>query len=103
MTIENANEFVEKFFTDDDFMLEVLKASGYTAEKLRNETGGIEENAKIVLGANKLGYGITLEEFENATKDYFEKLGGWKALNRLFQIGQAIKKAPKDKFATSLL
>ena len=97
MTIEKAREFVGKFYTNDDFFRGVIRRSGVMDPKQSSLETNEEQMQKIVATATELGYEATVDEFEAATKEYFERLGGWKALLTIFHMGKVGKQMAVDE------
>ncbi|MBQ7040856.1 hypothetical protein IJN73_02195 [Candidatus Saccharibacteria bacterium] len=95
MSIEKAGEFVEKFFTDDGFMVQAIKESGL--DKYKKETGSDpsekEQFEMMTRAAKLLGYDMTPEEYATASRAYFNQIGGWQSLRKVFHIATAFKKA----------
>ena len=98
MSVEKAKEFVEKFYSDDEFMAKIIKESrmfrlaGEGADKISDQ----EQHEKIAEAARNNGYDITSEEYASANKEYVDKLGGWKGIKMAFHIVKIAKKVRKE-------
>lgn len=92
--MEKAREFVEKLYNDDEFARKVILESGiYKAKRGATEE---EQKQQITDAANKLGYEISVEEYEAANKAYFESLGAWKSIKKAFHLIKTIKAIVKE-------
>lgn len=98
MSIEKAQAFVEKFYSDDEFMAEIIKESKMyrLAEKEADKISDEEQYKRIADAATKAGYDVTPEEFHNAQKEYADKLGAWKAMKTAFHMVKIAKKVSKE-------
>ena len=94
MSMAKAGEFVEKFFNDDAFMLQAVKESGL--EKYKNQGGEPSEKEQFEMmtrAAKILGYDMTPEEYAMASKAYFNQIGGWQSLRKVFHVATTFKRA----------
>lgn len=91
MAQENAKRFVEKIFTDDEFLKEIVRHGGF-----RSNADNEEKNALVAKAAKEMGYDFSVEEYQGAMKDYF---GGsfWKLLKSLMHLNKVVKKAEKEQ------
>lgn len=76
MAMEHAESFVEKFFTNDEFIKEVVRRRGFS--KYEHSSDEIE-NEKLVHIANEMGFKFDVEEYKTASMNYMNSLGGWEA------------------------
>ncbi|MBQ9017476.1 hypothetical protein IJ118_00155 [Candidatus Saccharibacteria bacterium] len=91
MSIEKANEFIEKFFSDDAFMEKTIREGGL----YKRGNDAPNDNATMVEAAKAVGFDFTKEEFEQANKTYKEKVGEWKAIKNVFHMIKIVKKVRK--------
>lgn len=99
MSMESAKEFVDKFYGDDDFMIEVLK-NGDTLAQITSQ--GKEQNTdaqseEFVKAAKDFGYEFSAYEYDEALKAHMEKIGAWNAVKLVFHMGKIAKKIEKGK------
>ena len=95
MSKEQAKEFVEKFWNDDEFMRKVFIVSGainWQGEAGRKMTDE-EQNQAFIDAAKKFDYDITPEEYGEASKEYADNLGGFEAIKKVLHMAKVAKKA----------
>lgn len=96
--MEKAKEFVEKFFSDDDFMAKIIFESGmytWSGEK-GNHISDDEQNKAIAEAAKKNGYDITPEDYKVAMKEYFEGIGTMNTVKKVFHLAKIARKVAKE-------
>ena len=92
--MDKAREFVEKLYSDDEFAKKLILESGlYKAQKGDGEE---KQKQQIVDGANKLGYKISVADYEAANKAYFESIGVWRSIKRAFHLIKLMKAVSKE-------
>lgn len=92
MAKESAKKFVEKFYTDDEFLKKFCKNGGV------NKKANDQEKTKILLKTSKdMGYDFTEEEYKNANAEYFKDKGIWNFIKSLVRIKRLVKEAEKEK------
>ena len=93
--MDKAREFVEKLYNDDDFAKKAIIAG----EMHKPQKGATEEDSKrqMVAAADKLGYDITVSEYESANKAYFDQIGAWKAIRKAFHLIKLMKAISKEE------
>lgn len=96
MSKEQAEEFVKKTYTDDNFAIEVLKAGDFKPGKAGNAGAGESGMENFVRAGKALGYEFTDAEIEVATKEYLDSLGQWKAIKTFLHFARLNKKARKE-------
>ena len=89
MAQESAKTFVNKMYTDDEFLKEIVRHGGM-------KRGEADQNNELILkAAGEMGFDFTAEEYQGATKEYF---GGsfLKAIKTLRRVNKAVKQAEKE-------
>ena len=97
MSIEQAQEFVKKTFTDDDFAIKVLQSADFNPKDKQNKDGKDEGMKKFTEAGKAMDYDFTEAEIEKASKEYMESLGTWKAIKKVMHFAKLNKKAQKQK------
>ncbi len=87
MVKSEAREFIEKMYNDEETMREVLLLTD-APEKIK---AGVKESEEqqyknFAMAAGKLGYFATPEEFQKATKEYFEEIGSMESIAKVFHV-----------------
>lgn len=93
--MEKAREFVEKFYNDDEFAKEAIRAGGL----YKSQKGMSEEESKLLIvnAAKKAGYDINSEEYETANRAYFSEIGTLSALKKAFHLIKLMKAVSKEE------
>lgn len=100
MSKEQAREFLDKLYSDDDFAVEAIKKSD--VDELLNGQGSgdaieARQNALYTKMGSDMGFDFTEEEFQDATTDYVQDLGAMKALASGLRVNKLAKKIQKGK------
>lgn len=87
MDNKQAKEFIETFYNDEDIMKQILILTDAPAkikagEKLSEE----QQYREFAEAAGKIGYHATPEEYQEATKEYFEKIGSMESIAKVFRV-----------------
>ena len=94
MSIQSAKEFIDRFFTDDEFTMDFLR-------KVRDAgaDGGDKDNEIALKVAAEMGYEMTPEEYKEAGDKYFGQSFtiGFKLLKRIIKFGRLLKKEDEEK------
>lgn len=87
MEKSQAREFVEKLYNDEEMMKKVLILAG-APDKIKAGVKLTEEEQyrDLANAASKLGYNATPEEYQKATKEYFNELGSMESIGRVFRM-----------------
>ncbi len=93
MSMAHANNFVENFFEDAEFLKTVMKKRGFDETTDKSENA---ENIRIVNVANDIGFKFDLEEYQEACKNYMNELGGWEAAKKIFRMLNTVSKLVKE-------
>lgn len=93
MSKAKAEEFIEKFYTDDEFAYQVIK------EGRLYWRGDLDEEEDFAKAAVKVGYDITEEECDDANDDYLEKIGGREAFKKIIHLVKLARKVRKENKA----
>ena len=92
MSKESAKEFTEKFYNDDDFLMEFCKKGGL------NKDASDEEKSELLMKVSKeMGYDFTDEEYTKSLEEYFKGKGVMFAIKAFRRINKIAKKAEKEK------
>lgn len=83
MAKESAMDFTKKVFEDDEFARKVFTKTWYMKMETKEE-GTNADNKRMVEAGKSMGYNFTLEEYEQASNDYIESIGGFKTLKVVF-------------------
>jgi len=89
MAQESAKTFVNKMYTDDGFLKEIVRHGGM-------KRGEADQNNELILkAAGEMGFDFTAEEYRGATKEYF---GGsfLKVIRTLWHVNKVVKQAQKE-------
>ena len=100
MSQENAREFVEKYYSDEDFMIKSIKL--IDVEQLLNGKGSADEiearqNKLQTEMCNKAGYECTVEEYKAAIGDWVKANGAMASLKQAVKSQKIAKKIKKGK------
>lgn len=94
----SAKDFVNRFYTDEKFMIKVLAESGY-ARKIVDFNGFTQDMDRILTDyACKNGFIMTIDEHKSAVRDYYEEIGMWngiETIHRVHRISKAILRQSK--------
>ena len=87
MEINQSREFVEKLYNDEEIMKQVLILTNAvdkikTGQKLSEE----QQYQDLAEAASKMGYHAAPEEYQKATKEYFEEIGSMESIGKVFHI-----------------
>ncbi len=94
MSYKQAKEFTDKFYGDDAFTTEIIKANSDV--KTNHKPDEKEQLELFVKAGKKAGYDFTPDEFKAASKEYFDTLTGWQAINKILHIAKLAKKVEKS-------
>ena len=100
MSKENAREFIEKLFNDDDFAVKAIKTVG--AERLLDNSGSSkdigarEQEVQTEMG-NNMGFDFSAEEYKAATQDWVKETGISASLKKGIHMNSLAKKVKKGK------
>ena len=90
MSKESAKEFTQKFYNDDEFLMEFYKKGGL------NKNASDEEKTALLMKISKeMGYDFTDEEYNNSLEEYFKGKGVMFAIKTFRRINKIAKKAEK--------
>ena len=89
MAQESANSFVEKMFTDDEFLKEVVRHGGIKSG-FRDE-----KNELILKAAKEMGFDFSPEEYQKAMKNNLGS-GLLNIIKKLRRFNKVIRKAEKE-------
>jgi hypothetical protein len=92
MSKASAKEFVEKFYTDDEFIREFTLKGG-----LNSKGTDEEKQAAIMKVSKEIGYSFNNEEYTDALKSYFEGKGVIFAIKTFRHFNKVAKKAEKER------
>lgn len=97
MSKESAKKFARDFYEDDElikklYKMGVLKPAG----SYDKDTTGEEQQIKTVEAAKELGYDFTIEEFQEANKEYGQSQGLFKMIKNIRHLGKVVKQADKE-------
>lgn len=95
--MEQAAAFVEKLYSDDNFLISAIKASGMNDVPKGHKSTEEETNQMMVKAAKALGYDISTEEYSTALKAQTQKAGAWKAIKFVIRLTRLAKKVEKGK------
>ena len=89
MAQESAKTFVNKMYTDDEFLKEIVRHGGM-------KCGEADQNNELILkAAGEMGFDFTAEEYQGATKEYFG--GGFlKTIKTISHVNKVVKQAEKE-------
>ena len=87
MEKNQAREFVEKLYNDEEMMKQVLIIAG-APDKIKAGVKLTEEEQyqDLANAAGKMGYNATPEELQKATKKYFDEIGSMESIGRVFRM-----------------
>ena len=94
MPVSHAQNFVENFFEDDEFLKEVLRHRGFERHENNSEEAENERMAKI---ADKMGFKFDVEEYKMAIKEYANNLGGWESMKKVFHMMKIATNVANEK------
>ena len=90
MSQERANEYVEKMYTDEEFLREICRHGGF------NKKADDEEKSRLALQAAKeMGYEMTVEEYNKATENFFTGKGILETIKIFRNMNKVIKSETK--------
>ena len=92
MSKKSAQEFVEKFYTNDEFIREFTLKGG-----LNSKATDEEKQASVMRVSKEMGYDFTKEEYDEAGKNFFEGKGVWSAIKIFAHLNKVAKKAEKER------
>ena len=87
MNSNQAREFIEKLYNDEEIMKQILLLAD-APEKIKNGIKVSEEQQyrDLAAAASKIGYHATPEEYQAATKAYFKEIGSMESIGKVFHI-----------------
>ena len=84
---DQAREFIEKLYNNEEIMKQVLILADATAKiKAGKKLSEEQQYQDLAEAASKMGYRATPEEYQKATKDYFEEIGTMESIGKVFQM-----------------
>lgn len=89
---DNAREYVEKMFTDDEFLKEICRHGGFD-EKASDD----EKMALTLKAAGEMGYTFSEEEYTVAMEDYFKGKGIFGSIKAFAHMNKIIKAVKKEQ------
>ena len=89
MSEAKAKEFIEKFYNDDEFLVDVLKKN---EDVFRDQDGEAQTFKAFVIAGKSVGYDFTEEEGTAAQKAYFDSIGTWGAIKKTIHFARVAKK-----------
>ena len=92
MSKESAKEFTQKFYNDDEFLMEFCKKGG-----LNKNASDEEKTALLMKTSKEMGYDFTNEEYTHSLEEYFKESGVMFAIKAFRRINKIAKKAEKEK------
>jgi len=100
MSKENAREFINKLFYDDEFAVKAIKTVG--AETLLKYSGSAKateehQNEVQTEMGNNMGYEFTTEEYKAATTDWVKETGAFESIKKGIHMSGLAKKVKKGK------
>lgn len=97
MNKNQAREFVEKLYNDDELMKRVLILAG-APDKIKSgaKPSEAQQYRDLAEVASKMGYYGTPEEFQEATKEYFEEIGSMESIRRVFRMVEIASNLVKE-------
>ena len=82
-----ARAFIEKLYNDEETMKQVLTLAGAPAKiKAGQKLSEEQQYQDLAEAADKLGYHATPEEYQKATKEYFDEIGSMESIGKVFHI-----------------
>ena len=87
MNNNQAREFIEKLYNDEEVMKQVLiLADAPQKIKAGKKLSEEQQYQDLAAAADKLGYHATPAEYQKATKEYFDEIGSMESIGKVFHI-----------------